>query len=202
MILTQYQVNELLEQFNHQLIIFAATTSGPQYLSSVERHVLVNAGINVDSLYNESTDLVKLNFQLGLLSQAIGSAAENITFDQFKRYVQSGQQFQLSEREQSTIDSIKRQALADIRTNQGKIFSDINGVIKEHDFSHRAQHDFIRETVIEGISKRQTVREISTELARLTGDWSRNFNKSVQYISHTALNEGRLALIQRREQGS
>ncbi len=202
MTLTQGQISELLEQFSQQLIIFAAKTSGTAYLSSAERHVLESSGINVDSLYEESSDVVKLNFQLGLLSQAIGQSAESITFQQLKKYIQSGQQFPLTERELTTIDSIKRQAIADIRTNQGKIFSDINNVVKQNDAGHRSQHEFIRETIIEGVSKRQTVKEISTELARLTGDWSRNFNKSVQYISHTALNEGRLALIQRREQGT
>lgn len=202
MVLDQQQINDLIEEIDKQVILFSATTAGPQYLSSSEKEVLIKAGVDVDKLYDEYSDITKLNFQLGLLSQALGQASEQITFDQFKRYLQSGQYIPLSEREERSIDSIKNQSLADIRSNKSKIFNDINRVVRQDGLSVRAsQEQFLKDRISEGLQNRESVKQISNKLAELTGDWSRNFNKSVQYISHTALNEGRLALIQRRGEG-
>jgi hypothetical protein len=202
MTLTPDQLQQLLDIVRVQLVAFAGTTLGPQVLSSEEHKLLSDAGLDVSSLYDQSEDPVLLNFHLGLISQAIGQTnASHITFEQLKRYISSTQYIPLTARELRVLHSIKTQALGDIRSHQGKIFQDVNQVVNHHT-NHTARQDqeeFLRTTIVQEFEKHKTVKQISTELAKLTGDWSRNFFKSVQYISHTALNEGRLAMIERRE---
>lgn len=195
--LTQDQLHELLSILDKQLAMFIGTTLGSEYLTKQQRDIL---GPNVDQLYKATEDPVLLNFHLGILSDVIGANATSlVTFDQLKRYITSGYHIPLSDRERETIKSIKNQALSDIRATQGKIFQDINNVVHNEGLSVRAQQEsFIKEHILEGVQKRQSVRTISTNLAKLTGDWTRNFSKAVQYISHTALNEGRMAVAQKR----
>lgn len=200
--LSSEQINQLLDIFNHQLVMFAGNTLGSSYLSHSEKKILQDSGIDIESLYDHYKDPVELNFQLGLLTKIIGSQANTITFEQLRKFIANGNYIPLNEREKATINSIKHQALSDIRANQGKIFQDINNVVHGEGLYNRShQEEVVRTTVIEGIANRESIKRISVNLARLTGDWNRNFYKSVQYISHTALNEGRLALIQRRNQG-
>jgi len=204
MTLTPDQLHDLLNMMRVQLLIFAGNTNGTQSLSTEELNLLTSHGIDVGELYKVTDDPILLNFHLGLLSQAIGhNASKNITYEQLKKYIQSNKHIPLTQRELATIESVKRQSLADIRAHQGKIFQDINGVINHHQTTERAGHeDFIRENIAQGLIDNKTARQIAVDLARLTGDWSRNFYKSVSYICHTALNEGRLAMIQRREGNS
>lgn len=201
MTLTPDQLQQLLDIIRVQMVVFAGTTLGPQVLSTEEHNLLTSHGINPSELYDKSEDPVLLNFHLGLLSQAIGqTTSTHMTFEQLKAYVASSQYIPLTQHELATINSIKTQALSDIRATQGRIFQDLNHVVQQAHRSTRInQQEFIRDTIIEGFEKHRTARQISTDLAKLTGDWSRNFYKSVQYISHLALNEGRLAMMERRE---
>lgn len=202
--LTPQQIHTLSELLERQLVFFAGSTLGADILSDSERELLKSHGINPDTIYVPSQDLVLNNFVLGMLSDILGAKrTENMTFDQLTKYVASGQYIPLNAREKATINSLKMQSLADIRSAHGRIFRDVNNVVASQLGSARAdQQEFIRERVVDGIAKRQSFNTIARELNRLTGDWSRNFHKSVQYIAHTALNEGRAAMIERRHGGN
>ncbi len=194
------QINLLLELIQRRTVFFAGSTLGPELLSDQEKQLLVQNGIDVAKLYDPSKDLVNLNFHLGMLSNILSQTqTQAITYEDLRRYVQSGQYIPLNKREQATIANIKMQSMADIRANSGKIFQDVNNVVSNELSTARAnQEEFLREQIIEGTEKRESRRSIARNIARLTGDWSRNFIKSVQYISHTALNEGRAAMVHRR----
>lgn len=198
--LTPDQVHTILELLDRQLLFFATTTMGPQVLSDQDKQLLAEHRIDYNRIYNESKDLIATNFHLGMLSNILGDErTKQLTYSELIKFIQSGQHIPLNERERATIESIKMQSMADIRSARGRIFQDINNVVGDSLLTARAnQQEFIREQVLQGTAQRKSRITIVRDIARLTGDWSRNFNKSVQYISHSALNEGRLAVIQRR----
>jgi hypothetical protein len=199
MTLTQNQVHEILSIIEKQTAFYIGSTLGEEYLSKEQKSILKEAGIKTNSLYKTSNDTVLLNFHLGMLSEVLGNKAiQQMTYDQLKDYIVSGQHIPLNAEEKAQIESIKRQSLADITSRKGKVFQDVNNAVANESNRVRAQHEFIRQTVIEGLKKRESVKKISMDLAKLTGDWTRDFEKSVNYISHTAMNEGRLAMIQKR----
>lgn len=201
--LTPDQVHTIVELLDRQLILFTATTLGAHVLSDSDKNLLQSYGIDYNHVYDESKDIVSLNYQLGMLSELLGQQTKDVTYDQLVRYVKSGQHIPLNERERATIDSIKMQAVSDIKAHKGRIFQDINNVVNNKLGDLKAdQREFIREQVLQGVSERKARKDIARDIARLTGDWSRNFNKSVQYISHTALNEGRAAVLEKRYQGT
>jgi hypothetical protein len=198
--LTSSQVNTVLELIDRQVIFFAGSTLGPGVLSDQDKETLTKYGVNHETIYSEDKDPVLLNFHLGILSNILSDEkAKSLSYDQLTKYIKSGQYIPLNERELATIDSIRMQSLSDIKANRGKIFQDINSVVAKQFSSARAdQEDFIRTRISNSNAERSARKNIARDIAKLTGDWSRNFDKSVQYISHTALNEGRSAIIQRR----
>ena len=198
--LTPQQIHTLSELLERQLLFFAGSTLGPQFLSDSNKVLLKDNGIDVTKMYTPSNDLVTNNYILGMLSSVLGdSRTKGLSYDELVKYITSGQHIPLNAREKATINSLKMQSLADIKSSSNKIFQEINRIVSNELSTARAdQEQFIKDKVIEGVSKRQSFKTIARELNRLTGDWSRNFQKSVQYISHTALNEGRAAMLERR----
>lgn len=194
------EVNKILEILDKQLLFFIGRTVGGHLLTDQEKDLLKRNGIDVKKLMSQSNDLVSLNFHLGMLSDILSNEQlKNITYDQLSKYISQGKHIPLSAKERAVIQSIQMQSLADIRAARGRIFQDINNIVSGQLSSVRAnQEEFVRKEIIEGIEGRKSRREIAAGIARKTGDWSRNFNKSVQYISHTAFNEGRGSLIERR----
>lgn len=198
--MTPQQIHVLTELIERQLVFFAGKTLGPDVLSDADKRLLTLQGIDPEQIYSAEHDLVTNNFILGMLASALGDQrTKKLTYEELLKYIASGQHIPLNQRELATINSVKVQSLADIRATAGRIFTDVNRVVGQQLSTARAnQEEFIRKQVTEGLEQRKSFQQIARDLAKLTGDWTRNFKKSVQYISHTALNEGRAALIERR----
>jgi hypothetical protein len=199
--LSQDELNRILSIIDKQVAVFIGTTIGSQGLTDSEKEILTRNGIDYEKLYSQGNDLVALNYQLGLLSKILTTAQmESFDYNSLAKYIQSGNYVPLNREEKAVVDSIKRQSLADIRDSKGKIFRDINNVAQgQFATSRQNQEEFIRGKIKEGVEARKSRKDIAREIARLTGDWSRNFTKSVSYISHTAFNEGRAAIIEKKD---
>jgi hypothetical protein len=200
MIFTPNQVQEMMDIMHKQSAVFIGTTLGHKYLSYNDIEVLDKAGIDHTQLYNQYKDHVWLNFQLGLLSEVLGDEkVSKMSFNEFKSWLYKGNAIPLSEKEGKVIESVKYQSLSDIRANNNKIFQDINGIISAENINQKtAYEEIIRNEVIEGMRNRESIKKVISNLGHKTGDWSRDFSKSVEYISHSALNEGKSHMIQRK----
>lgn len=201
--LSASQLHVLLDLISRQTALFSATTLGGNYLSDGEKQILKDNGVDYTKLYDESKDLVEMNFHLGLLSKILSEKqVQNITFDQLKDYVTSSAYIPLNAREKATINSIKIQSMSDIRSANERIFKDVNNVVSNQFGNARAnQEEYLKDQIATGTGDRKSRKEIARQIGRLTGDWSRDFRKSVEYISHTALNEGRAAMVLRKHDG-
>lgn len=199
MLFSTEQIQELLHIIDNHANVFIASTLGHEYLTKDEIEKLKKVGIDATKLYNIDSDLIKQSFHFGLISDALGEDANKITFDDLKKYFNEGNFIPLTETEKYALDSVKKQSLRDIRANQGRIFNDVNNIIQQEEKNNRtAYENVIREEVKEGIIKNKSVGEISREIARKTGDWSRDYRKSVEYVSHLAMSEGMMASIERK----
>jgi hypothetical protein len=199
MLFSVQQINDLLKVIETNTNIFIGKSLGENYLTDEEKHKLVSVGINPANLYDHEKDLVTQSFHFGLLSDALKGDANKIKFEELKNYFKKGKHISLTEVERHALDSIKKQSLKDIKASQGRIFNDINNVISSKEKNNRDAYEaVIRKEVEKGIVDHKTTGEIARELGRLTGDWGRNFNKSIEYISHLAMSEGRIASIEKR----
>jgi hypothetical protein len=192
------QTEELLKIISSNQLVAIGTNLGPDYLTVSDQELLMNAGIDYE--YLPEGDPIFSQFSYGLLSEALGQTAfNNFTYDQLKEYIKYGQYIPLNFTEQSAINSIKKQTLNDLRTLNGKIFRDVNQVLIDNTL--KAQQEFIKQEIAHSIEFKKTISEVAHTIAEKTGDWSRDFERIVAYNSHTAIEEGKAAMIQRDQEG-
>lgn len=196
MILSENEIHELLTIIQKNQAMFIATGYGSEFLNDYDKQILDKYSVDWTKSYDITKDVVFNSFSFGMLSQAIinQQKVKSITYKDLKEYVSSGKYIPLSEIERATIKNIKSQSLKDIKTLNGKIFNDINQSLINT--SLEAQQQFLRKEIIQdAVIKKQTVSQIANEIGHKTGDWSRNFDRIVQYISQTAYEQGKASLI-------
>ena len=200
MIYSQQSIDSLLKEINKKVILFQSSL-GVGLLSEMEKDVLVESGFDLDKLYMLHEDPLFLQYQLGVISRTIGDPATNkMSSEKLKNIIKQGKHIPLTKREEDSLNSIKRQSLNDIRSLNGKIFSDVNNSILSTEKNNRLAYEkVIRDEIERGLIERKTRKEVAQELGRKTGDWARNFNRIVQYVSHQAFSEGRLAMAERKD---
>jgi hypothetical protein len=198
MILTENQIYELLTIIQKNQASFVATSFGQDFLNDYDKTILDKYAIDWTKSYDISKDIVFSSFSFGMLAQAIlnQEKIKGIDYKDLKEYISSGKYIPLTQIEKSTINSIKNQSLKDIKTLNSKIFNDVNQSLI--DSSLEAQQNFLRKEIIDSsVIKKLTVSQIANEIGHKTGDWSRNFDRIVQYISQTAYEQGKASLIKK-----
>jgi hypothetical protein len=163
-----------------------------------EIQILSKSGIDVNKL--PKVDLVRDMFYFGLLSDVLGRESKKLSFAQLQSHLSNPREIiPLNAREKAVINSIKNQYLGDIRANEGRIFRDINNIIAQGQQNNRqAYEQVITDEVLKGTIEKKTVSEIARDISRKTGDWSRDFNRIVGYISHKAFDEGRASMYEKK----
>ena len=197
--LTVDNIKSLLDIIDKNNIIYINKNLGPSYLNEQELSVLKNMGIDPQTFYSESNDIAKMSLHFGMIVDAIGKDAEKATYNDLVEYFEKRKYIPLSKIDNLALDSVKKQYLGDIKSNKNKIFNDINNIISKSEKSNRYSYEkVIRDTIKEGIVNKKVNSEIARDLGRLTGDWNRNFNRIVDFVSHTAYDEGRAISIMRK----
>lgn len=195
MVLTVEQINELLSIIERNQSVVIAKEFGIDFLTDEDKIRLKNSGIDWDALYKPELDTIYSSFNLGMLSEALGLAQTKlVTYDMLKDYISGGEYIPLTKKELFTIQNIKMQAFNDVKTLNGRIFRDVNNILIED--SIQEQQKFIREELEAGYKKKQTVRQIANKIAEKTGDWSRDFDRIIEYASNTAMENGKADMIE------
>jgi len=199
--LTPENTNELLNIIDRNQCVMVAKEFGPNFLTEYDKSLLSDYGVKVDELYQLENDTVFSSFHFGLLSDSLEAirSVSKVTYDDLKEYIKGGNYIPLTEQEKATINHIKTQNLSSLKGLGGKIFQDVNGILDDN--SRTAQEEFLKREVVEGTLKKQTIRQIANEIASKTGDWSRNFDRIVEYMSQSAFESGKAAAIERQVSG-
>ena len=197
MYLTNEQTLELLSIIEKNQAILFGKQFGPEFLSEYDRSLLTANNVDWESLYNESEDGFLQSFKLGMLSQSLNDTQKlkNLKYDTLKKFVKEGKYFPLGSIERNVVNSIKQAAFSDIKTNNGKIFQDINNILGSHN-TIQQQEEFLRKEILSGYKKKNTLREIANDISKKTGDWSRNFDRIVEYNYNSCYQQGRLTSIE------
>lgn len=193
--LTIHQSEQLLRIIETNQSISIGREFGLEFLTDTDIERLEAAGIDVENLYSPEGDTVFTSFNLGMLSEALGMATNAVTFEQLKEYIKGGHYIPLTEKEKFILDNIKRQAFNDVKAINGRIFKDVNQILIDE--SVATQQQFLADELKVGLAKKETVRKIANRIAEKTGDWSRDFDRIIEYASNTALENGKAEMIER-----
>lgn len=196
--LTIQQIHELSSIIQRNQAIIIGNQFGTEYLTDYDKDLLEQYGVDIETLYEESADTIFTSFHFGLIVDSLNELGkvQQITYNDLNEYIRGGQYIPLTEYERAVINSIKSQSLSSLRGVGNKIFQDVNGFLQNS--SRKAQEEFLKKEITEGVLKKQTVANIANEIAHKTGDWSRDFDRIVEYTSQTAYEQGKAATIERQ----
>lgn len=194
--LTINQSEELLQIIQKNQNQAIGSQFGLDFLTDNDIERLEASGIDVMNLYSEDADAIFTSFNLGMLSEALGIVATKLlTYKQLREYIKGGHYIPFTAKEKFILDNIKRQAFNDVKALNGRIFKDVNQILLDN--SIEAQQQFLADELKTGIAKKETVRKIANRIAEKTGDWSRDFDRIVEYASNTAFENGKVEMIER-----
>ncbi len=185
---TLEQTQEILKILSLNHAIYIGGTMGESFLTLEEKELLKSKGINVEDLYQKTQDPYFLSFQLGILAETLGVPIVNsFSYEDFLSYIRKGQYIPLTKREEYSLQVVKSLALNDIKTIQGKIFTDVNHIL----VNGQTSQGFLKEELQRGIKEGLPMNVLSHEISEKTGDWGRNFDRIVAYNSHLAYERGK-----------
>lgn len=197
---TPQQLNEVLTIIHTNQAVLTGQQFGLEFLSEYDKSLLEANGIDWENLYSEEFDSIYQSFHFGMLSQALSDtkSLKQFTYPELKKYIQGGKYIPVTEREKREVDYIKSQTLSDIRTLNGRIFQDLNGVLVNQ--SLQSQREFLKKEIEEGIIEKKTIKAIANQIAEKTGDWNRDFDRIVEFQANSAYQEGRAAFISKNSE--
>ena len=100
MIFSIAQINDIISILRRHQLVFIAEQLGLNYLSQADKDLLLAAGVDL-AKYTNSQGIIEHAFLFGLLSEALGDErSKDMTYDQFKKFLKSGNFIPLTEDEE------------------------------------------------------------------------------------------------------
>lgn len=185
------KIFEIIQKNN---LTFVCNYLGTDFLYPQDIELLKKYDIDPHKLYNPISDKLTSSFHLGMLSEALGlKEAMNWSMEELEEYLKTNP-LTLSHRQKFVLNGVKSQSFGDIKGLGGRIFHDVNSILTSN--TRKNQERFIQNEIEQGVLDGETVRGIANEISSKTGDWSRNFDRIVEYVSNTAYQEGKAEWLQ------
>lgn len=196
MIFTDAQIDEILSLIDYQTAFLVGANMGTDMLSKDERAILNKFDISVEKLYQKFPPAVQ-SFFFGRLSAMLSDyQAKQIGYDDFIKYLNKGQYIPLSSREKSELNVLKKMSTTHIRSFGSRMKSSVNGIILEEDSKQRADYDkVLRNELKQGVVDKKSLRDITSEIGKKTGDWSKDWDRIVDTEMNNIYQQGRAQTI-------
>ena len=181
--LTIPQIHELsaIIQTNRALVIHGGC--GSDSLTESDNIIFKKYGVNLDQLYFESKNTTFTSFHFGLISDSLKELefADKPTYNNLYEHISKRRYIPLTQKEIAIINHIRKQSISHLQSVENKIFKDVNRILP--DTSRATQETFLRKEIEQGYREGRDIKQISSEIADKTGDWSRDFDEIVQFMS-------------------
>lgn len=181
--LTIPQIHELSSIIQQNQALVINEVYGIDSLIESDKIIFERYGVNLDQLYCESKNTIFTSLHFGLISDSLKDLEffNKLTYKDLYEYISKGRYIPLTQKEIAVINHIRTQSLASLHSINNVIFQDVNQILP--DTSRATQEAFLREEVERGYLDSKTIKQIASDIAHKTGDWSRDFDEIVQYIS-------------------
>jgi len=194
MYLTNQQVAELLEILDAKSIGFAVKNVTNKFLTDGEKMLLKKYGID----YALTNSTIQDAYRIGMLTELLGDASKNLSYEQMKRLAYNKKYLQLTPQEIAKVRSLEVFSWGEIRGLQNKMSKDYTTIMYTTDEKQReAFQNHIKDAARETIVAREGVNQMSVRIGKKTGDWSRDLDRISDYVLHNAHSQGRTDFIDR-----
>lgn len=196
MIFTPQQVTDIVSILMRHQLTFIAEQLGLNYLSPNDRAILTAAGIDLNQ-YTNAQGIVEHAYLFGLLSEALGDErAKNMNYQQFQKFIKSGQFVPLTEEEKFVLEQVKTQSYNDISGLGSRIIQGTRNIVVRANLQQQNKiRDIIKQKAVDAVKFRQSAAKMASEIGHATGDWERDFLRIAYYVLHNAYNYGRARTI-------
>ena len=103
--LSQTQINELLSIIERNQAILIAKTFGLDFLSSYDKYILTQSGVDYKKLYSEQLDSIYTAFHLGMLAKSLRDvkALNVLNYSDLKNYIKSGEYIPITPKDSDSL---------------------------------------------------------------------------------------------------
>jgi hypothetical protein len=191
--LTPQQLHELNRLIDQKIVLFSAKNISTNFLTEDEKLILKQNGVDISKIRPQDL-LTYQSFAMGIASGAVPKGILNATsYDNFKKYISSGNFMQLNSYERAVLSSLQRQSLSDVKGIGERYKKTLEGALNSSE--RKYYEDTIRNKMLEGRAKKDSLRNISNDIAKELDAFGRDFDRIVQTVSHNAFTEGREAFF-------
>lgn len=196
MIFTISQIKDILSILRNHQLVFIAEQLGLNYLTQSEKDILLAAGIDINKYIN-AQGIVEHAYLFGMLAEAIGDdRAKDMNYQEFQKFLKSGQFVPLTEEEEFALEQLKNRAYTDISGLGNRVAQGTNNVIIRANMrQRRLLRDIVKKKAINAVKLRQGATKLAQELGHATEDWERDWLRIAYYLLHEAYNYGRAQAI-------
>lgn len=196
MIFNQSQIQDMLSILRRYELIFIANQLGVGYLSQADKNILLASGIDLDKFKNNA-GIVEHAFLFGMLAEAIGDKrAKKMSYQQFQKFLASGNFIPLTEEEEFALQTVKNRAYTDITNLGNRMRSSLSNVALNNNQQQALMvQKMIKEKTINAIELRSGARALASDLADTSKDWEVDWLRIAYYLTHEAYNSGRAQSI-------
>jgi len=152
-------------------------------LTETDNIIFKKYGVDLNQLYFESKNTIFTSFHFGLISDSLKELefVDKLTYNNLYEHISKGKYIPLTQKEIAVINQIRTQSLLHLQSVENKIFRDVNQILP--DTSRATQESFLRKEIEQGYREGRDIKQISSEIAHKTGDWSVDFYEIVQFMS-------------------
>lgn len=199
MIFDTNQIKELLDIIDMHHTLFIANNVGIDILTDEDLSLLKEHGIDVKKIAVEHPTITQA-FKFGVLADSLGDKnTKQLNYEDFKKYLKSGNFIPLTDREEEALEAVKHQSYNDIKGLGNRVGNNLNQIHIEVDQElRRRKEKIIEETAKEVIEERKSVRDMVSRLGHKMGDWNRDLGRISEYIMHSSYEEGRAASLEKK----
>lgn len=196
MIFTAAQIQDIVGILQRHQLTFIAEQLGLNYLSPNDRAILTAAGVDLTK-YANNQGVVQHAYLFGLLAEAIGDKrAKDMNYQQFQKFLKSGQFVPLTDEEEFVLEQVKNQSYNDISGLGSRIIQGTKNIIIRANLQQQNKiRKLIQKKAEDAVKYRQSAAKMASELGHATEDWERDWLRISYTVLQNAYNYGRARAI-------
>ena len=169
MIFTPNQIEELMGILEKYTLTFIAKHVGTDILTKQDRDLLRMAGVDIAKINVNASNIAQA-FKFGMLSDALGSSgAKGMTYESFKKFLDTGKFVPLNKKEKGALTSLKYQTYTDMKGLTSKMQTDVMQKLvvadkAKNEIKHSPQ---VTEAAKRAIEHRKGVTFMASELGHI-----------------------------------
>ena len=195
-IFTEKQINAILKEIEFQHLFFIAQNVSVDVLSSEDKKLLSDFGIDWKTLRQPFTPYEQA-FYFGRLAAVLGPLkATQIDYKSLMKYLRQGQFIPLSAAEKRTLLYLENKTYSYIKDLGYKVGTFVTDTMRDEAFARRQFYEEkINSAIKRAVIERDSAASVAREIGKQTGDWTRDLGRIAETEMQNAFEIGKSEVL-------